>query len=83
MDKEIIQPFIDNALAEDLGDGDHTSLATIPAGTQGKARLLVKDAGILAGVELAETIFATVDPQLKLQIFLNDGATVKPGDIAF
>lgn len=83
MDKEIIQPFIDNALAEDLGDGDHTSLATIPAGTQGKARLLVKDAGILAGVELAETIFATVDPQLKLQIFLKDGATVKPGDIAF
>jgi len=83
LDKEIIQPFIDNALAEDLGDGDHTSLATIPAGTQGKARLLVKDAGILAGVELAETIFATVDPQLKLQIFLNDGATVKPGDIAF
>lgn len=83
MDKEIIQLFIDNALAEDLGDGDHTSLATIPAGTQGKARLLVKDAGILAGVELAETIFATVDPQLKLQIFLKDGATVKPGDIAF
>jgi nicotinate-nucleotide pyrophosphorylase (carboxylating) len=83
LDKEIIQPFIDNALAEDLGDGDHTSLATIPAGTQGKARLLVKDAGILAGVELAETIFATVDPQLKLQIFLKDGATVKPGDIAF
>jgi len=83
LDKEIIQPFIDNALAEDLSDGDHTSLATIPAGTQGKARLLVKDAGILAGVELAETIFATVDPQLKLQIFLNDGATVKPGDIAF
>jgi len=83
LDKEIIQLFIDNALAEDLGDGDHTSLATIPAGTQGKARLLVKDAGILAGVELAETIFATVDPQLKLQIFLKDGATVKPGDIAF
>ena len=83
MDKRIIQQFIDIALAEDVGDGDHTSLATIPAGTQGKARLLVKDAGILAGVELAIEVFRTVDPELKLEIFLNDGATVKPGDVAF
>lgn len=83
MDKEIIHQFIINALSEDVGDGDHTSLATIEAGTQGKAKLLVKDNGILAGVELAEEIFREVDPNLKLNIFLRDGATVKPKDVAF
>lgn len=82
MDKEIIHKFIVNALSEDVGDGDHTSLATIEAGTQGKAKLLVKDTGILAGVELAEEIFREVDPNLKLNIFLKDGAEVKPKDIA-
>ncbi|RFZ90518.1 carboxylating nicotinate-nucleotide diphosphorylase [Mucilaginibacter conchicola] len=82
MDKEIIHQFIQNALSEDVGDGDHTSLATIDAGTQGKARLLVKDTGILAGVELAEEIFREVDPNLKLNIFLRDGAAVKPKDVA-
>ena len=83
MDKEIIHQFIVNALSEDVGDGDHTSLSTIEAGTQGKAKLLVKDTGILAGVELAAEIFREVDPNLKLNIFLNDGAEVKPKDIAF
>lgn len=83
MDKENIHQFIQNALSEDVGDGDHTSLATIEAGTQGKAKLLVKDTGILAGVELAEEIFREVDPSLKLNIFLRDGAEVKPKDIAF
>ena len=83
MDKEIIDPFIINALKEDVGDGDHTSLATIAAGTQGKAKLLVKDEGILAGIELAGEIFHIVDPNLKLNIHLNDGAKIKPGDIAF
>lgn len=83
MDKQLIDQFIINALKEDVGDGDHTSLATIPAGTTGKAKLLVKDNGILAGVELAAEIFRVVDAQLKLTIFLNDGATVKYGDIAF
>ncbi|QXV65198.1 carboxylating nicotinate-nucleotide diphosphorylase [Mucilaginibacter sp. 21P] len=82
MDKEIIHKFIVNALSEDVGDGDHTSLATIEAGTQGKAKLLVKDTGILAGVELAEEIFREVDPNLKLNIFLRDGAEVKPKDVA-
>lgn len=81
MDKEIIDQFILNSLSEDVGDGDHTSLATIPAGTQGKAKLLVKDDGILAGVELAVEIFHVVDAQLKLNIFLNDGTAIKPGDI--
>jgi nicotinate-nucleotide pyrophosphorylase (carboxylating) len=83
LDKEIIHQFIVNALSEDVGDGDHTSLSTIEAGTQGKAKLLVKDTGILAGVELAAEIFREVDPNLKLNIFLNDGAEVKPKDIAF
>ena len=83
LDKKIIHHFIKNALAEDVGDGDHTSLATIPGGTIGKAKLLVKDTGILAGVELAVEIFNQVDPDLKVNIFLNDGAEVKPKDIAF
>jgi nicotinate-nucleotide pyrophosphorylase (carboxylating) len=83
LDKEIIHQFIVNALSEDVGDGDHTSLSTIEAGTQGKAKLLVKDTGILAGVELAAEIFREVDPNLKLNVFLNDGAEVKPKDIAF
>jgi nicotinate-nucleotide pyrophosphorylase (carboxylating) len=83
LDKEIIHQFIVNALSEDVGDGDHTSLSTIEAGTQGKAKLLVKDTGILAGVELAAEIFREVDPNLKLNVFLNDGTEVKPKDIAF
>jgi len=83
LDKEYIHSFIANALAEDVGDGDHTSLATIPAGTQGKARLLVKDTGILAGVELSLEIFKQVDPNLKVNVLLQDGAEIKPKDIAF
>jgi nicotinate-nucleotide pyrophosphorylase (carboxylating) len=83
LDKELIHQFIVNALSEDVGDGDHTSLSTIEAGTQGKAKLIVKDTGILAGVELAAEIFREVDPNLKLTVFLNDGAEVKPKDIAF
>jgi nicotinate-nucleotide pyrophosphorylase (carboxylating) len=82
LDKQLIHHFIANALAEDVGDGDHTSLATIPEGTTGKAKLLVKDTGILAGVELAVEIFKQVDSDLKVDIFLKDGAEVKPKDIA-
>jgi len=83
LDKQLIDQFIFNSLNEDVGDGDHTSLATIPKGTQGKAKLLVKDEGILAGVELALEIFHIVDADLKVTVFLNDGAKVKPKDIAF
>jgi nicotinate-nucleotide pyrophosphorylase (carboxylating) len=83
LDKHIIHQFITNALAEDVGDGDHTSLATIPEGTKGKARLLIKDTGILAGVELAVEIFREIDPRLKVKVFLNDGDEVKPGDVVF
>jgi nicotinate-nucleotide pyrophosphorylase (carboxylating) len=82
LDKELIHQFIKTALSEDVGDGDHTSLATIEAGTQGKAKLLVKDTGILAGVELAIEIFKTVDDTLKTDVYLNDGATIAFGDVA-
>lgn len=83
MDLNLINNFIDLALAEDVGDGDHTSLATIPAEAKGKAKLLVKEAGILAGVELALQIFAKVDPELKTEVLLQDGAVIQPGDIVF
>lgn len=82
LDRELIAQFIKNALAEDVGDGDHTSLSTIPEGTQGKAKLLIKEDGILAGVELALQIFAQVNPSLEVAVFINDGAHVKVGDIA-
>ena len=83
MDKEYVDQFIISALKEDVGDGDHTSLATIPAGTIGKAKLLVKDNGVLAGVELAAEIFRIVDKGLKMTAYLKDGADIKYGDIAF
>jgi len=82
LDKKLIDTFIKNAIAEDLGDGDHTSLSTIPSGSVGKAKLLIKEDGILAGVELGLEIFRQVDPSLKTEIFLNDGDAVKYGDIA-
>ena len=69
--------------AEDIGDGDHTSLSCIPATAMGKSRLIIKDTGVLAGVEVAKRIFNAFDPELKVTVFLEDGADVKPGDIAF
>ncbi|KAA9340061.1 carboxylating nicotinate-nucleotide diphosphorylase [Adhaeribacter soli] len=78
-----IAEFIKLALKEDVGDGDHSSLASIPADAQNKANLLVKGDGILAGVELSEKIFHAVDPDLKVEYFLQDGAKVKVGDVAF
>ncbi len=83
MDITLVQNFIKLALAEDVGDGDHTSLATIPAQAKGKAKLLVKEAGILAGVELALQIFYAVDPDLQVNVLLQDAAHIQPGDIAF
>lgn len=83
MDKKVIDQFIKNAIAEDLGDGDHTSLSTIPANAQGKAKLLIKEPGILAGVELALEIFKQVDDRLLIEVLLTDGTEVKYGDIAF
>jgi nicotinate-nucleotide pyrophosphorylase (carboxylating) len=83
LDRSKLEPFIRLALAEDVGDGDHTSLSTIPEGTEGKARLLVKDFGVIAGIEVAKEIFRIVDPQLKTEILIHDGEAVKTGDIAF
>lgn len=78
-----IELIISNAIREDVGDGDHSSLACIPESAMGKAKLLVKDDGILAGVEFAKQVFLYVDPKLELEIILKDGDKVKYGDIAF
>lgn len=78
-----IQQFIQLALAEDIGEGDHSTLAAVPSDLQRRARLLVKGEGILAGVALAQRIFHTLDRQLTIDVSLNDGASVQPGDIAF
>ena len=75
--------FIDAAIREDIREGDHTSLACIPREQQGRAHLLVKDTGVLAGMEVAQAIFERIDPELQLDIHITDGARVKPGDIAF
>jgi len=78
-----LNTFIRLALAEDLGTGDHTSLACVPASTQSKAKLLVKDSGIIAGINIAKAIYQQYDPQLQLDLRLQDGQAVQPGDIAF
>jgi len=75
--------IITNAIREDVGDGDHSSLACIPKDAKGKAKLLVKEAGIIAGVEMANRIFSYVDAELKVETLINDGETVKYGDVVF
>lgn len=80
---ELIDELLDLAFAEDIGDGDHTTLCCIPEEEMGKSHLLVKEEGILAGVEIALKVFKKFDPELKVEVFINDGAHVKPGDIAF
>ena len=82
LEKDLLE-IIDFALNEDIGDGDHTSLACIPKSGKGKARLLVKDNGILAGVELAKLIFHRVDPELEIEVLIEDGTYVEYGQIAF
>ncbi|MDX1445302.1 carboxylating nicotinate-nucleotide diphosphorylase [Lishizhenia sp.] len=77
----MIDEIIDFALREDLQDGDHSSLSTIPESATGIAKLLVKDHGIAAGVELAERIFHRFDPNLKVEVFIHDGEAIKEGDI--
>jgi len=80
---ELIDDLLTLAFAEDVGDGDATTLSTIPADAMGRQRLLVKEEGILAGVEIARKVFEKFDSSLKMEVFINDGAHVKPGDIAF
>ncbi len=78
-----LQLIIHNGIREDIGPGDYSSLACIPAEAKGKAKLLVKDQGIIAGVSFAEMIFKTVDPSLEIEIFIHDGSTVQHGDVVF
>lgn len=78
-----LEIIITNAIREDVGDGDHSSLACIPASATGKAKLLVKDEGIIAGVEFAKMIFKHVDPNLEIEVFIPDGTIVKYGDVVF
>lgn len=80
---ELIEELIKLSFAEDIGDGDHTTLCCIPADAIGKQRLIVKEEGILAGVDIAKKVFAAFDPDLQMEVFIEDGAHVKPGDIAF
>ncbi len=78
-----IEEFLDFAFREDIGDGDHTSLSTIPVATTGKAQLLVKQEGLLAGTGIAERIFKKLDPLVRFDLFIPDGSQIKPGDVAF
>ena len=78
-----IHQFIHDALNEDIGPGDHTTLSTIPKNARGRSRLIIKNEGILAGVSLAKKIFHTYDKNLHVKVFLKDGTKVKKGDIAF
>lgn len=79
----MLKEIIDRALSEDIGEGDHSTLACVPENAQGRAKLIIKDNGILAGVELAQKVFHAFDPSLQMEVFIHDGAKVKPGDIAF
>ena len=81
--ERLIDELIDLAFAEDIGDGDHTTLCCIPDTAMGKSRLLIKEPGILAGVEIARKIFHRFDPDLKMTVYIEDGTAVKPGDVAF
>ena len=80
---QLIDDLLTLAFAEDVGDGDHTTLSTIPADERGVQRLIIKEEGVLAGVEMARRVFEKFDPELKMTVYIEDGAHVKPGDVAF
>ncbi|MBQ9237318.1 MAG: carboxylating nicotinate-nucleotide diphosphorylase [Prevotella sp.] len=80
--EELTDKLIDLSFAEDIGDGDHTTLCCIPDDAMGKSRLIVKENGILAGVEVAKEVFRRFDPTMQVEVLINDGAEVKKGDIA-
>ena len=80
---ELIDDLLTLAFAEDVGDGDHTTLSTIPADETGKQRLIIKEPGVIAGVDMARRVFEKFDPELKMTVFIEDGTEVKPGDVAF
>lgn len=80
--EELNDRLIDLAFAEDIGDGDHTTLCCIPSDVMGKSKLLIKEEGILAGIEVAKQVFHRFDPEMQVDVFINDGSLVKPGDVA-
>lgn len=82
-EKKLIDSLIDLAFAEDIGDGDHTTLCCIPETEMGASKLLIKEDGILAGVEVAKAVFKKLDSDLKIEVFIKDGSHVKEGDVAF
>ena len=79
--EELNDKLIELAFSEDIGDGDHTTLCCIPANAMGESRLLIKEEGVLAGVEVAKRVFHLFDPELQVEVYVEDGAHVKPGDI--
>ena len=81
--KPYVEELIELAIKEDIGDGDHTSLATIPEDARGRMKLLVKQEGIIAGIEVAVAVFRRLDPTIQIDILIEDGARVKVGDVAF
>lgn len=81
--EDLINDLIRLAFAEDIGDGDHTTLCSIPESAQGKAQLIIKEKGVLAGMEIAKKIFHTFDKDMKIDVFIKDGTEVNPGDVAF
>ena len=81
--EHLINNLIDLAFAEDVGEGDHTTLCSIPVDAMGKATLIIKEAGILAGVEIGVKVFHTLDPQLKIEVLIKDGSKVSVGDVVF
>ncbi|GAO30962.1 carboxylating nicotinate-nucleotide diphosphorylase [Geofilum rubicundum] len=83
MNRDLLKTFVENALREDIGDGDHSSMACIPENATGKAQLLVKEPGVLAGVEVAIAIFREIEPGIKTEQLIKDGADIQPGDVAF
>ncbi len=80
---KLIDQLLDLAFAEDLGDGDHTTLSTIPSDAHGRSKLIIKEDGILAGVKMAEKVLHKVDPSIKMTIMIEDGSSVKVGDVVF
>jgi nicotinate-nucleotide pyrophosphorylase (carboxylating) len=83
MDQKYLNDFIHRAIAEDIGNGDHSSNSCIPEEAEGKVQLLVKEAGILAGMDVAKAVFTQLDPAVQFTPLLQDGQVIKPGDIAF
>lgn len=81
--EELNDMLLELAFLEDVGDGDHTTLSTIPADAMGRSRLIIKEEGIISGVKIAEKVLHKVDPAIKMEILIEDGSHVRPGDVAF